>query len=352
MRAISWIPAILIGLAVLTDVPAQAAWSPDPLVTARTKFALFTTPGVPGRDVRVDTLDGVVTLHGKVSDEKERRRAEELARAVEGVKDVRNLLQVVPPKLREVIDVTDAAIQMRVEKALDEDHALKGVDLKVKSVNNGVVLLAGEVPSMTTYLRALEDVAEVPGVHGIGSEVKSHDLLGEILAAPEEGNKLGGRGLTGAAADLWITTATKLRLLADPQAPGMDVNVDGRDGVVTLFGSAPTREAKEAAGEVARRTKGVEWVENEIQIVPEPLRDAVQARDEELVREVKRALGAREALDGSRIGVEVKGGVARLTGTVPSEEHRLLAVTVAHATPGVRAVEDDLRVNRAAQARM
>jgi osmotically-inducible protein OsmY len=42
--------------------------------------------------------------------------------------------------------------------------------------------------------------------------------------------------------------------------------------------------------------------------------------------------------------MKVKNGVARLTGTVGSESDRLVAAIAARSTPGVRAVQDDLRV--------
>ena len=122
--------------------------------------------------------------------------------------------------------------------------------------------------------------------------------------------------------------------------------MDARNGVVSLFGSVPTREAREAAEEAARSTGGVARVENEIVVIPEEYRELTRARDALLAREVTRALGAAEPRKGSVIRVKAKGGVVRLTGIVPSEEHRLLALVAAHATPGVRAVEEDLRVKR------
>ena len=44
------------------------------------------------------------------------------------------------------------------------------------------------------------------------------------------------------------------------------------------------------------------------------------------------------------IGIEVKNGVVRLTWSVHSGARRLEAAVAARAVPGVRAVEDDLRL--------
>ncbi|TMA78041.1 MAG: BON domain-containing protein [Deltaproteobacteria bacterium] len=44
------------------------------------------------------------------------------------------------------------------------------------------------------------------------------------------------------------------------------------------------------------------------------------------------------------VTVDVKGGVVRLTGTVPTEEDRLKAAVEARKAAGVRAVHDELRI--------
>ena len=67
----------------------------------------------------------------------------------------------------------------------------------------------------------------------------------------------------------------------------------------------------------------------------------MQVRDEELERAVKKAFDTPDLKD---ITIEVKNGVVRLTGTVPSGTRRLEAAVAARAVLGVRAVEDDLRL--------
>lgn len=66
----------------------------DATITTRLKAALTGDDVVRARDIDVDTLDGVVTLSGRVHSEEESARAEELARGVDGVQDVDNQLEV------------------------------------------------------------------------------------------------------------------------------------------------------------------------------------------------------------------------------------------------------------------
>jgi hyperosmotically inducible protein len=66
----------------------------DATITAEIKSALIADEVVKARDIDVDTLDGVVTLSGIVASHSERRQAEALARECEGVRSVRNQLEV------------------------------------------------------------------------------------------------------------------------------------------------------------------------------------------------------------------------------------------------------------------
>ena len=86
---------------------------------------------------------------------------------------------------------------------------------------------------------------------------------------------------------------------------------------------------------------GVKHVVNELQVVASAKQAEVKARDEDIESEVKKAL---EKSDFKDISVEVKNGVVRLKGTVPTGSRRLDAAVLARSVKGVRAVKDDLRL--------
>ena len=66
----------------------------------------------------------------------------------------------------------------------------------------------------------------------------------------------------------------------------------------------------------------------------------------ESLKIVEQAIEKRSDLDDSDIEVEVKDGIARLSGTVASEDDRLSAAMAARSTRGVRSVLwNDLQVN-------
>jgi hyperosmotically inducible periplasmic protein len=66
----------------------------DQTLTARVKSALFSDPNVSGFQVNVDSYKGTVSLSGFVDTAAQKARAEDVARQVNGVRQVQNNLSV------------------------------------------------------------------------------------------------------------------------------------------------------------------------------------------------------------------------------------------------------------------
>jgi osmotically-inducible protein OsmY len=337
---LGWIAGLTAWAALATG--ASAIERPDSWITTKVKISLLTAQGMDGTDIHVDTTDGRVTLYGDVRSEAAKAEAERVARAVDGVRDVRSILQVVPADLEETVAASDAELQKRVEKALADDPSLEDSNIDVQSVNAGVVLLSGEAATLSDHRRALERAREVAGVRKVSSEIRSPDEMSDReLWAEDEDVAANDPNL---AKDLYITTNAKLRLMAKQDVPALDINVDTRDGVVTLFGTVPSETAKRAAAAEVQKVSWVKSVNNELQVVPKERQEVVAADDDRIRGSVEKQIENRSALKDAEIGVEVQNGVVRLTGKVASSGDRLVAVTTARAVEGVRAVEDDLRL--------
>jgi len=336
----------LVAALSLLTTPALAAQPEDAWITTKVKMALLTDETVDGLDIDVDTFAGRVTLHGKVDSSVEKVEAEILARQVEGVTDVRNLLAVVAATSRKANEVTDDTLAEQVSTVLERDKALSSSNIDVKSVNEGIVVLSGEAKTLSAHHRAIEDARAVPGVRQVASEIRSPDELGdeEIWDAGERTSTTDE--MKGAASDAWITTKVKVRLMAEPGLSPVGVNVDTRDGVVTLFGTTPTQDLKLRASAEARDVAGVKGVENELQVVPDSMAKRVEAKDDQVLAAVRQRLETRDALEDADIDVAVKNGVVRLTGTVATQGDRLTALTVARSTDGVGSVIDGLELKR------
>lgn len=180
---------------------------------------------------------------------------------------------------------------------------------------------------------------------------------GAAHARAEDGGRTAGQVLDDAA----ITAEVKARLLADERTQGFDINVDTRNGVVTLRGGADSAEAKRVAGQLAGEARGVVLIQNELTIAApgsEARQDANAATLSGEAREfadetgdgvdeawitskVKAQLLADAEVKGTTIDVETEGDVVTLTGTAETAEARAKAIAIARGTKGVRVVAAD-----------
>lgn len=85
--------AVVLALAACAATPQREStgeFIDDSVLTTKVKAVLLHDPAVSGLAVNVETFKGVVQLSGFVKSAAERDKAAELARAVPGVKQVKN----------------------------------------------------------------------------------------------------------------------------------------------------------------------------------------------------------------------------------------------------------------------
>lgn len=155
---------------VVTGVPAFA--QQDAWITMKTKIALMTADNVTTSDLNVDTVSGAVTLHGKVESAAEKANAERVAKGIDGVKSVQNLLQVVAPAAQRATEAKDDDVKARVEAAFKALPAVDDSGIGVASVNKGVVLLSGRAKNLEAHVLAIETARGVPGVRRVATQVE------------------------------------------------------------------------------------------------------------------------------------------------------------------------------------
>ncbi len=148
-----------------TKEPITDSW-----LTAKTKIALVADARVKGRQINVETKKGVVMLRGKVDTDEAKTAAEETAKGIDGVKSVKNELQVVAPAKREAVEEKDDIITDRVKREINKDAKLKKANIDVKT-NAGVVSLSGEVPDITTSAKASWTAWKVVGVKSVKNDL-------------------------------------------------------------------------------------------------------------------------------------------------------------------------------------
>lgn len=163
------------------------------------------------------------------------------------------------------------------------------------------------------------------------------------VGAADDPKKSGDKSTTEAAkttvSDSWITAKAKIALMADNRVPGSSVNVETQKGMVYLRGKVDSDAAKSAAEEVARGVEGVQAVRNELQVVPAAAKKVVEAKDDEITKQVKDRLKNDARLKS--IDVRTDNGVVTLQGKVSNINDSVKASQLAREVPGVRSVRND-----------
>lgn len=104
----------------------------------------------------------------------------------------------------------------------------------------------------------------VAQVDKAAQEVKTTAKQGADQAA--EKTKDASQQVSASVNDMAITAAVKAGLAKDKELSALRVNVDTKDGHVSLYGSAPNEGARERATQIAQAEKGVTGVDNKLAI--------------------------------------------------------------------------------------
>jgi osmotically-inducible protein OsmY len=118
------------------------------------------------------------------------------------------------------------------------------------------------------------------------------------------------------------------------------IDVETKDGVVTLSGSVGNVLAEERAADIARSVRGVRAVINHLSVVPAP------RNDPDILADVNHALKEDPATDTYELSVSVDNGTVTLTGTVDSWAEKRLCAQVAKGVKGVKRLENELSLKQ------
>ncbi len=184
-----------------------------------------------------------------------------------------------------------------------------------------------------------------------------------------------------AVKDGWLVMKIHSEFVDEDVLSGSNIDVDVKNGVVTLQGTVSSEAARARAIASAKNNDGVKSVVDQLRIAPamrdggkidraqdKTARAADKAEDKMDRAGDKSATAAKKAgraiddgwikskiysqymadwntvLDDSDIDIDVANNVVTLSGTVKSAAAKAKAVSIAKATDGVKSVKDNLRV--------
>jgi hyperosmotically inducible protein len=175
--------------------------------------------------------------------------------------------------------------------------------------------------------------------------------------------------------DGWLVMKIHSEFVDEDVLDGSNIDVDVKNGVVTLQGTVPSEAARARAIQSAKNNDGVKSVTDQLRVAA-PGSDKMAKADDKMEKAGdkmdkagdKTASAAKKSgravddgwikskiyaqyltdwntvLDDSDIDIDVKNNMVTLNGTVKSNEAKAKAVSIAKATEGVKGVKDNLRV--------
>jgi osmotically-inducible protein OsmY len=214
---------------------------------------------------------------------------------------------------------TDTQLHRDVLEELRWDSRVDETEVGVE-VDAGVVTLTGTVTSWAKRLAAQEAVRRVIGVLDVANDIKV---------------KVPG---SQARTDTEIAQAVRRALEWDVYVPDEKIASTVADGWVTLEGAVDSWSQRADAERAVRNLTGVKAVINKITVT------AAKPVTQDVRKAIEQALERRAEREAKRIQIDVRDGVATLTGSVHSWAERKSVVAAARFTPCVRNVEDHLRI--------
>ncbi len=154
-------------------------------------------------------------------------------------------------------DVTAARQESQIWTTYSLSPYLRANDISV-SVNEGTATLSGTVEEDVDKELAKQIALGVSGIKSVDNQIKVEaDYVSPARASQE-------RSFGEVVDDATITATVKSKLLWSKNTEGLEMDVDTRMGKVTLHGAAENDAAKELAGRMARNTRGVVAVDNQL----------------------------------------------------------------------------------------
>lgn len=193
---------------------------------------------IVGLSVRV--REGIAYISGYVPNVKQKKLVTEIARQIQGIYKVINMLRITPLAI-----LDDPLLEESVRQALSKNGKLTGSRITVR-VTNGHVYLSGFVTTAAEKSLAEREVWGVPGIKDITSDIQ---ILSEM---PKSETEVAEEILLGLRECLGLDIAA--------------IKIDFQDGIVRMHGTVPTEYARETAEEIAMWTPQVRAVINELRI--------------------------------------------------------------------------------------
>jgi len=236
----------------------------------------------------------------------------------------------------------DLWLKARIVTAYTLNRHLNPFELSV-DVTDGLATLSGEVDNSIEKDLAGEIAAGVDGIRRVQNDIR---VTTEPKTAREEPE------FFRVVEDATITATVKSKFLWNQHISGLDINVDTKNGIVTLTGEVESDIQRQLAIQIARNTRSVEGVRDRLVVIAKPkekepdlmTRTGQVAGDAWITAKVRSTLLFSRSADGASLEVSTENGVVTLKGVVLNRDQAREVTDLAGNVVGVKEVRADLKV--------
>lgn len=221
-----------------------------------------TNPGLDAFDLQIDVQGNKAMISGTVESPIQKLLAERIADSTDGIDSVENNINLDHEMVVAIIEapptyatyVADATLEAMVDSKLLWNQYTDGLDIDV-TTDRGVITLTGIADTPHSRTLAGRLAATTPGATLVHNKLKlDPDQKGQVVTAEAaDGDK--------SLSDVWITAKTNSMLLWTEGVHGSDIEVETKDGVVTLEGTVGSGYERELAIDLAQGIRGVQRVD-------------------------------------------------------------------------------------------
>ena len=243
-------------------------------------------------------------------------------------------------------DISAVRQESRIQTTYSLNSNLRNNDLKV-SVKDGKATLTGTVEEDVSKDLANDIALGVAGINTVDNQIRvSSDYMPAARTSQD-------RNFGEVVDDAAITATVKSKLLWSKNTEGLEMDVDTKNGKVTLRGDAESEAAKAYASSTAANTRGVESVDNRLVVDSTKSGSNVMNDDKEqeapaaisdswITTKVNSTFMYSANVESNDIEVSTKQGVVTLTGKVDNDTDRTQAIKIAESIRGVKSVDAKL----------
>lgn len=224
----------------------------------------------------------------------------------------------------------DDFIAKQIDNTLASGWFSKGYDNVSYDVDNGQVILSGDVKTLDEKIKIEKEVAKIEGIKSIDNEIVVNDMKSSGRSDEEIGQEIFNTLKSG-----WFSK-------------GYDkVTFEINNGRVMLLGRVEKLDDKNNIEKSLRKIEGIREINNQIAIAGEKSSDNMVMRsDKEIDKDIKNMIKSNASgKESDKIAFAVNNGVVTITGSVNSANDKMKIEKKLLKINGIKKIDNRLTVN-------